>query len=100
MAQVLFNPEPLFTELFLSRIIVEDECLSMWEVINYVIERTAEEELGTQLTSVVQMFNLYWYYIGKDVIEDWSHLMVCWRDWNHQDSDEEEETKENNNDQL
>jgi hypothetical protein len=98
MLDELFNDDDYITEDVDCRNIVEDDCLLMCEVINYVIERS-EEEGDTPPSTVVAMFQKYWYYVGKDLIrEEWDDLVQGWLE--RQDlgnNNEEEETKDDNN---
>jgi len=89
MIQSLFNEEVEYVNDIDCRNSVDDNCLWMCEVIDFVMERTAEEG-ETPRTTCVAMFNLYHYYIGNDLVyNEWDHLVQLYRDW--------DESKENNN---
>jgi hypothetical protein len=102
MFQHLFNEVAEYVEDIDCRNSVDDNSLWMCQVINYVMERTAEEGEPPR-TTCVAMFNLYRYYIGYDLIYDeWNYLLQVYMDrrQDQQNNNEEEETKDENNDQL
>jgi len=96
----LFNEVAEYVEDIDCRNSVDDNCLWMCEVINYVMERTAEEG-DTPRTTCVAMFNLYHYYIGYDLIYDeWDYLLQVYRDEHSEEDEYSEEEPKDNNDQL